>query len=1184
MLSAEESNEELERSEDSSSNCSQRQPVVNKKFLAAALGNWLEWYDFGVYAAVPQILGSHFFPSHDPSVQIMHSFMAFAAGYVTRPLGGILIGVVGDRIGRKCALWTSMLLMMCPTFLIGCLPTYAHVGWLSTALLVVLRLLQGIAIGGEYVSALVFSMEHAPGHQKTISGALMSISVAVGTFSGFGMVALLQQLMSPEAMNSIGWRICFWLGLLVGWVGLFLRSKVSDPEEFVQARELVAEMNQHPLYVLWHQHRLDVLLMVGVEAITPAAWYQNFIWILQLYDGTLSHQKPIAGAPELNTVMQLAPSTLVLIIAVLRSSFDFRTAEAWRQKNLNVRLGMIWLAIFAFPGYWLITLRSFWGAFGAQLLFAIGAGFVAWGNPFLMHTSFPVHIRVVAMGISYNISAAIFGGPTPYICSELLVHFGVLAPALWLVFMALLSFSCMWILQWRQETRTADCGTGVLPAERLHMAQQAASYLEEHDLVKTFQEILHGLIVTKPADPHLYVEAHLAKAKKLAKGGDARMLCSAGETDRCSAGSPAGTELYKAKRRRSSVREHMRANQRNAVGCSKVEALLLTLEAASNNLELVLHLVPDTLRESISHPKFVQLCEEEFQKLDKEQRGELTSDDLLDVIVELSRSQKESISQVQCRKFAEMFDTDQDGLINISEFTQMVQFVTVASWLESEEGKHMVQKASLAERTFQDFIKMIEADKERLWSIIPFLPDGLVTHLTGSNFEQACYEQFDGLDVDKSGTLEPLELLPVIQLICQTEEHAMQMTEEKCRRFTNLFDTDGNGVIQRDEFIEFAQFLTVMNFLTNTEEGQSVNQKAQQVVNQSLKTDALLEMLEQDPDLLAEVLPHLPKPLYWELTSLEFNKACMDGFQAAAGEHCDPSTTVPPGMLTNVVYQLMQAHPFSISEEHCNHLISRWDKDLRNAVTSAEFLLLARYIIVMGFLNYQLQNQDTLVADSMLGSEKMESLLVALKKGSEMVWEILPFLPEALVDELSSDTFEQTCINFFNHLDKDSNGVLEPMELLPVVQELTQAHAFVLTEDHCKRFVDIFDIDRNGVIAKEEFVNFVRYMMIMSFMETPEGEQARIEAEVEESVLAVEGLLKQLARDRQAIFKVMGLLPEAIYSELVSQKFVKDFNDEFKRLDKDGSGVLEPPELFPVIVRLSQSKPFAVTLEQTRNA
>eukprot|EP00438_Fugacium_kawagutii_P020492 Skav224516 [mRNA] locus=scaffold4480:47469:54992:+ [translate_table: standard] len=242
--------------------------TVTKKFVAACLGNWLEWYDFGVYAAVAKILGAHFFPSGDPSVEIMQSFMAFAAG-------------------------------MCPTFLIGCLPTYAHVGYLSTVLLVVLRLLQGIAIGGGDVSALVFSMEHAPGHQKTLSGALMrlgsnvglgawlpkwSITVAVGTFSGFGVVALMQSFISDEAMNDFGWRICFWLGLLVGLVGLFLRSQaraaawgshgglVSDPEEFVQARELRRSEAAHPLWLLWRKHRVDVLLMVGTEAITPAAW------------------------------------------------------------------------------------------------------------------------------------------------------------------------------------------------------------------------------------------------------------------------------------------------------------------------------------------------------------------------------------------------------------------------------------------------------------------------------------------------------------------------------------------------------------------------------------------------------------------------------------------------------------------------------------------------------------------------------------------------------------------------------------------------------------------------------------------------------------------------------------------------------------------------------------------------
>ena len=145
--------------------------------------------------------------------------------------------------------------------------------------------------------------------------------------------------------------------------------------------------------------------------------YQNFVWMLQLYEGTLSQQTPVQGGAELNTAMQLGPSVLVIFIAFCKSDFDFSAA---------VRLGMICLALAAFPGYYLISLREFWGCLLAQMLFAIGGGLVAWGNPFLMHSSFPLHVRIVAMGISYNLSAAIFGGPTPYICSELLVHLGAL--------------------------------------------------------------------------------------------------------------------------------------------------------------------------------------------------------------------------------------------------------------------------------------------------------------------------------------------------------------------------------------------------------------------------------------------------------------------------------------------------------------------------------------------------------------------------------------------------------------------------------------------------------------------------------------------------------------------------------------------------------------------------------------
>ena len=325
-------------------------------------------------------------------------------------------------------------MMMVPTFLIGCLPTYAMAGWLSTMLLVILRLLQGVAVGGEYVSALVFSMEHAPGRNKTISGALMSISVAVGTFSGFGVVVLMRHVLSPATMESVGWRICFWLGLMIGLIGIFLRRRVEDPREFLEAQR-AGQLSQ-PLWAGLWRHRSDVLLMIGVEAITPVTWYQNFIWIQQVYEGTLTSQPPVPGGSELNTFMQLAPSIFMVGIAVFKRDYSFSS---------SVRMGMGLLALLAVPAYLLFERRVFWAACCSQLALACCGGLIAWGNPYLMHSSFPVDIRVIGMGISYNLSAAFLGGPTPYICSRLVVHFGGLALERMMHGMFVcFHFSCLW--------------------------------------------------------------------------------------------------------------------------------------------------------------------------------------------------------------------------------------------------------------------------------------------------------------------------------------------------------------------------------------------------------------------------------------------------------------------------------------------------------------------------------------------------------------------------------------------------------------------------------------------------------------------------------------------------------------------------------------------------------------------
>lgn len=324
--------------------------------------------------------------------------------------------------------------------------------------------------------------------------------------------------------------------------------------------------------------------------------------------------------------------------------------------------------------------------------------------------------------------------------------------------------------------------------EKLLLAQQAAGYLEEHDLIRTFQSLLHGLLVAKPENPHEHLKERFAALHK--KADDlVSVTCGSGVAD------SRRLSVNDRKSRRSTVRTAMRDQKLRGSapvtkGDAKVDSMLMTLQAASDNLPLVMPFLPKDLRDELSSAEFAGRCEDHFRALDKEDRGVLTSDDLLEVLVLLSQATRETISSEQCRKFADMFDTDQDGLIGITEFTTLVQFVSVSDYLESKEGRELISTAMVQENNFQDFIKMIEVDRERLWSIVPFLPEDLVEHLTGTEFEEACNKHFDELDVDKSCSLEPHELIPVIKAISEGKVKDILITDDKCKQFAELFDSE----------------------------------------------------------------------------------------------------------------------------------------------------------------------------------------------------------------------------------------------------------------------------------------------------------------------------------------------------------------------------------------------------------
>mmetsp|Transcript_98061 Transcript_98061/g.211448 ORF Transcript_98061/g.211448 Transcript_98061/m.211448 type:complete len:1157 (-) Transcript_98061:40-3510(-) len=739
-----------------------------------------------------------------------------------------------------------------------------------------------------------------------------------------------------------------------------------------------------------------------------------------------------------------------------------------------------------------------------------------------------------------------------------------------------------------------------LPAEKLAMAQKAASYLEEHDLVRMFQDILHTLLIAKPEDPHAFVEERMARAKKLAakqsdpedagspeaaqSSGAAEVEAQPTETQsRSQSGSP------KVKKGVASVRENMKAQG----ALSKVDTLIMTLQNTHEQLPMVLPFLPAHLRESLCCEELAAECEAQFQALDTEGKGTLQPIDMIPVLTRLTQDKLSVIDEEQCKKFVDMFDANEDGVISFNEFTGLVQFVIVAGFLESEEGKQMIEVAQIEENAFQEFISMVEEDKDRLWSIIPFLPDWLVEHVSSDEFLDQALKSFDQLDADGNGTLEPEELIPLI--VSLSEAHPLAVDLEKCRRFTTIFDNNGNGVIGRDEFVEYSQFLTVMTYLGQSPDGAAVKQLSEADASRE-RMSFFINLLENSGAVTSEVMEGLPKGLTKWIRSGDFTASCNEGFErcrsstAFSGVTWSDTSRMGVEELYPAVSSLVQASPFDVLPDQYGDFakiyLQAHNIDPAGGIGQGQFPDMAKYVIILAFLYASLENTEMFIADMLNSQDRIYRLLHSLRQGVDKIAEIAPFLPQDLVDDLLSDEFADKCREDFIRLDTDMSGVLEPDEIIPIMEEMTRAHKLSFTEDHCRHFIDIFDAERTGTISEADFVNFSRFMIIMAFMETDEGIEVEIDAEVAKQVSdersSVETLLEMLEADRNGVKKVIPLLPKHIYDSMVSDEFVTDCNDRFEALDQDRTGVIEHWELLPVVVELSKASPCVVTEDQCR--
>ncbi|GAA2370043.1 MFS transporter [Nonomuraea africana] len=387
-----------------------------KKIVAASLiGTTIEWYDFFLYgSAAALVFNVLFFPDSDPLTGTLLAFLTYAVGFVARPLGGLVFGHFGDRLGRKTLLVISLLLMGVATFLIGCLPTHAAIGGAAPLLLTALRLVQGFALGGEWGGAVLIVSEHGDAGRRGFWASWPQAGAPGGNLLATGVLALLAAFQSDEAFLSWGWRVPFLLSGVLVMVGLWIRLSISESPVFQQAPPLE---DKTPIVGVLRHHWRDVLVAIGARLAENISFYLITVFVITY--GT--------------TVVKLDRGT-VLNAVLIGSAIHFLTIPLWGA--LSDRLGRrpVYLAGAAGIGVWIFAFFPLINTGGfLAITLAVTVGLLFHGMMYgpqaaFFSELFGTRMRYTGVSIGAQLSAIVAGALAPVIAVRLLQEFGSWVP------------------------------------------------------------------------------------------------------------------------------------------------------------------------------------------------------------------------------------------------------------------------------------------------------------------------------------------------------------------------------------------------------------------------------------------------------------------------------------------------------------------------------------------------------------------------------------------------------------------------------------------------------------------------------------------------------------------------------------------------------------------------------------
>jgi MHS family proline/betaine transporter-like MFS transporter len=373
-----------------------------RRVVAAGIaGNVMEWYDFSVYGFFARTIGKLYFPSEDPRTSLLAAFGVFAIGFLMRPLGAVLFGHIGDRVGRGPALLWSVIAMAVPTFAIGLLPTYGQIGVAASALMLLCRIVQGLAVGGEFTSSAVFLAETAHPQRRGAASAWAPFGAVAGILLGSAVGATIMNTMPLEEVVDWGWRLPFLFGVIVGGVGFILRRRMPFDRP--------AAKRGFPLLQALRLHPVQMLQVVGISLVNALGFYLIFVYIitwLKLYA-----EVGASAALAINSF-----NMAILLVMILCMS---RLSDRIGRKPILAGAA-IGLLLFSWPLMALMQTGQTPLILLGQLGFALLIGSYGAINPIAICEIFPRHVRCSAVSTAYNVTLGVAGGSAPAVATWLI--------------------------------------------------------------------------------------------------------------------------------------------------------------------------------------------------------------------------------------------------------------------------------------------------------------------------------------------------------------------------------------------------------------------------------------------------------------------------------------------------------------------------------------------------------------------------------------------------------------------------------------------------------------------------------------------------------------------------------------------------------------------------------------------